>query len=232
LEKWFNSDLDSAEAANKIALNLGLIGDNRGNSLELTDPSDNTQPAPWARGLSFALLKAVKQLDENETPTTLMPWIFVPDGQAFHFIMVYKQTAMDKSKTSLFYYDPMNNLQPQAFQLLLPENFLYPSKITTIDLDALYVRHCRDENPKRKSQVNNLATFKKFNGNSLYSIWDELKRCPWLKNYVEFGKTALEQLLSEYEKQLKTAEMMKDENTENLKELGAWFQGQLGNVGE
>jgi len=66
LKEWNDDEPANVEGANKIAQDLGLTGDKQETSLQLSDPSDNTQPASWAVGLSLVLLQANSQLKQAQ----------------------------------------------------------------------------------------------------------------------------------------------------------------------
>jgi len=155
----------------------------------------------WSFPCSFT---SELQLTRSDELTLLMPWIFIPDGQAFHFTMVYQKAVRKTHLSGLLYRYP-DSLYSEVFKQLVPKlnhDFLNDKWIS---LDAVYVWHNRNGNLKRKSQVNDLKEYEKCDG-GLSRIWRNLMDYPWLMDYVKFGKTALGQLLAEYETQLMQAQ--------------------------
>jgi len=201
LKKWDDIELANAEDANKIAKDLGLTGDDpEETSLKLSDLSGNTQPAPWAKGLSFVLLQVSEQLKKIQEPTLLMPWIFIPNGQAFHFIMVFQTLAFVMwEKNSLFLYNPSyskGSLVYQMCNMLVPESDRSFIMGKYVSIDVIYVRHNRNVDPKEKSKVEDLTEYKMYDS-YLSNIWNKLMDFPWLRKYVNLGKKAWTQLKTE-----------------------------------
>jgi len=196
LKEWNDGGLANIKYAKKIAEEFDLTGMTKDTSLALSDPPDNTQPAPWAKGLSFALIQVAEQLNRNKQPITLMPWIFIPDSQAFHFIMVYKDVSWKMDVSGDICIDSKYPEDFKLFQQMVPESDRdLIKKDAAISLGAVYVRHNRDEYPRRKSQVNDLTKYK---ADGLYGIQAVLMNSLWVRNYVNFEKTVLEQLLAKY----------------------------------
>jgi len=232
LEKWNDDEFANVEGANKIAQDLELTGDSKKTSLQLSDPSDNTQPAPWAWGLSLALLQANKQLQYKQEPTLLMPWIFIPDGQAFHFTMMYEKASQETHLAGWVRFDPEDPVHSKVFQLLVPKPDIDVIREgMEVDLDAVYVRHNRCGNPERKSQVDDLTEYEKYSG-FLFNIWHNLTNYPWLRKYVKFGKTALKQLVAEYEKDDRITMWFGNGFEKKLNEVKVWIENELSDVGE
>jgi len=231
LKKWSHGEYANVEGANKIAQDLDLTGDKQETSLQLSDPSDNTQPASWAVGLSLVLLQANSQLKQEQKPTLLMPWIFIPDGQAFHFIMVHGEISRKTSLVGWVKFDPEVPMYSEVAQLLVPKPDIDFIENAHVYLDALYVRHNRHENLKRKSQVDNLTEYQKKDGH-LSNIWYKLMDYPWLEKYVKFGKTALEQLLVEYEGKRRSAMAIGDKYAKKLNDMKVWIERGLREVSE
>jgi len=230
LKEWNGDELGTFNVVNKIAQTLGLIGNDQKTSLELSDPPDNTKPASWAEGLSIVLIQVNMQLNKQQKPTLLMPWIFIPDSQAFHFTLVYRKVyAMQFSLSSMFLKPDYPKSLIKVLQLLLPaKDTHFMNEIAR--LDAAYVRHNRDVDPKKKSQVNDLTEYYKYDG-GLFIIWGALIRYPWLRNYVKFGRSALKLLLEDYETQHKYSNSNGDEKMKNEAEV--WLlQEQLKNDGK
>jgi len=228
LKEWNNGELANVECANKIAQDLGLTGGNQKTSLALNDPLDNTQPAPWAEGLAIVLTKACWQLKGEQEPTLLMPWIFIPDGQAFHFTNVsWKLTMKTGTSISINFYRDFPSYST-VFQLLVPERyFSLLEEGKDVHLDSIYVLHNRDENPVRKSQVNDLMVYNSYKY-TLKWIWYKLREYPWLRNYVKFGKTALAQLLAGYE-QMVANNHGGEKGLKQINDVKVLLQGQLEN---
>jgi len=195
-------NLPTLKVPTKIAQDLGLTGDKQETSLQLSDSSDNADPAPWARGLYLVLLQANRQLSKKQKPTLLMPWIFIPDGQVFHFIEINGDFQWMKLD-----YNTMDVPKVMELASKLKIDF----KDTSVDLDVAYVWHRRNvENPTRKSMVWNYPKPRTL---------DKLMNYPWLKNYVKFGEHALNQLLDYCHSQ------SKDPNySEKIKDLKAWVE--------
>jgi len=124
-----------------------------------------------------------------------MPWIFIPDGQAFHFIMVYQELdvkGMWKEVTRIW-CNPDDKLIFSTCEMLIPKPDLNFIKGEHAGLDVVYVRHNRDKDPKEKSKVNDFEKYIEYD-DDLSKLWDKLMNFPWLRTYVEFGRTALIQL--------------------------------------
>jgi len=234
LKEWDNEVPANIESANKIAQDLGLTGDDQKTSLALSDPPDNTQPAPWAQGLSIVLFDVRGQLIFQQKPILPLLWIFIPDDQAFHFTMLYGKTTTSYPAGSIE-FSSKYPLELNMVHLLVPEpdiNLLKEGM--SVSLDAAYVRHNRDANPKKKSQVNSLTEYKKHD-DKLNKFWYKLMYCPWLRNYVKFGKAVLTQLLAEYESELGPLKMMwlEKEDLKILNVVKGWLQQeQLKNDGK
>jgi len=220
-KEWNYHDHANVAGANKIAQDLGLTGRTKSTSVQLSDPSDNTRPAPWAVGLSIVLLQTNRQLYWKQEPTALMPWIFIPDGQAFHFTLMYQKVYEMMSAASVICFSSEFPLGFKVIQLLVPEPDIHLLKGNAIGLDAVYVRHNRDANPERKSQVNDLNEYRK-HYNKLYRIWFSLMNSPWMRNYVKFGKTVLERLVGVYQP-MKLA----GGSIAMKREVRSWLQEQL-----
>jgi len=228
LKEWNNGELANVESANKIAQDLGFTGATKATSLQLSDPSDNTQQAPWAEGLSLLLLQAIEQLKSHQKATALMSWIFIPDGQAFHFTLVYRKATVKAKTTGRIELDYKNPYYFLVSQLLVPEPAIDSFKDSYVDLDAIYVRHNRDENPERKSQVNDLMTH--IHNPVLDIIWYKFMKYPWLRHYVKFGKVVLTELLGDYES-MKVS--LSEENKKKIDEVKEWLlEEQLKNGGK
>jgi len=223
-KEWNYHDHANVAGANKIAQDLGLTGRTKSTSVQLSDPSDNTRPAPWAVGLSIVLLQTNRQLYWKQEPTALMPWIFIPDGQAFHFTITYWKTTKEASGHYWVSASAEYPAEYNVVRLLVPEPDFSLLKGMGVRLDAIYVRHNRDENPKRKSWMDDLTEYK--NNGGLYMILCELMYYPWLRNYVKFGEIALKQLLVEHETQLGDARARGETGTK-MKEQGAWLSKEL-----
>jgi len=220
---WSDDKLANVKGANKIAKDLGLTGEDQDTSLKLSDTPGNTQPAPWVESLSIIILKASSQLFTRKKPTALMPWIFIPDGQVFHFILAYQKDNWYVSipeDISPRFDDP---LYSRVMHQLLPKSDINFIKNKFFNLGISYVRHNRNPTSDTKSQVGDLTEYKE---RDLYKIWDKLMGYPWLKGYVKFGKTATGQLLSVYETQLNLAKEFKRDDTE-IKKLKVWLSEQL-----
>jgi len=230
LKEWNGGELANVEGANKIAQDLGLTGDKQETSLQLSDPLGNTQPAPWAWGLSLALLQAFRQLKQKNEPTLLMPWIFIPDGQVFHFTMVYRKASKETSLFGRFYFDPEVPVYSKVFQLLVPKPDIDFIKNTVVYLDVVYMWHNRRENLKRKSQVDDLTEYENYD-DTLFNMWYKLTTYPWLRKYVKFGKAALTQLLAKYEEKRQYARNHGDEYVK-LNDVKVWLEGELKGVSE
>jgi len=224
LEEWNDKELANVKNANKIAEDLGLTGNDQKTSLQLSNSSDNTQPAPWTLGLSLVLAKAARQLYEQHKPTALMPWIFIPDGQAFHFIMVYEKARVTSFRRDHTYFDAMLPVDSKVIQLLVPEPEINFIKNRDVSLDVAYVRHNRDAIPERKSQMDDLTEYGR-NSDGVYIIWEYLGCYPWLRNYVKFGKTALTQLI-EHESS-EAVVLLREEMPENVSDAKVWIEDQL-----
>jgi len=222
LKEWNKDELANVKGANEMAQRFGFTGDTKDTSFKLSDPSDNTQPAPWANGLSIVLLQAAIQLNEHKEPTLLMPWIFIPDDQAFHFLMVYQKITLKRSIPCGIYFRSDVPMYYKTLHLLIPESDTNFIKHTFVYLDAAYVRHNRDTDPKKKSQVNDLTEYQK-DDPDLYRIWYELSHYPWLKHYVKFGKAALIQLLDKCEAQLEREKSLSGEYLKNVKDMRDWL---------
>jgi len=95
LKKWNDDELANVKSANKMADKLKLAGKTKDTSLELSDP-DNTQPAPWVLGLAI-ILNGYSHRQLIQDLVKLMPWLLIPDGQIFHFIMVYQKVTEAKT---------------------------------------------------------------------------------------------------------------------------------------
>jgi len=212
------------EGANKIAKDLSLTGHTKDASLELSDPPDNTRAAPWVWGLSIVLLKAVAQFNQNQEPTALMPWIFIPDGQAFHFFMTARKVSSWSLSPNAVLYTSENGSSSTVFKTLVPEPDLRLLRGKYVSFEAVYVRHNRD-NPTRKSEVNDIADYKDY-GLNLFAMSRQLRFYPWLRNYVKFGKTMLGQLLDESEQQLGRARDDPEE-VKTLNGLKVWIEKEL-----
>jgi len=123
-------------------------------------------------------------------------------------------------------------VKSEVIQLLFPGKDISLIEHTAVYLEAVYVQRHREENPKRKSQVNNLTEYRK-NDPELNMIWYDLRDYPWLRNYVKFGRTALVQLLLIYEGQLEYAIRCKLGNSvKKINDLRAWIEAQSGNDGK
>jgi len=231
LKKWDNVKDADVEGANKMAKDLGLIGNDQKTSLELSDPPDNTQPTPWAWGLSLVIRKAAIQLGQKRKPTALMPWIFIPDSQAFHFIMAYDKAYKKTPVPTWTGFESTSPLYSEVIQMLVPKKYIRLIQNEFVSLDILYVQHNRDENPEKKSQVNDLKERIKYHY-SVSAIWYKLRDYPWLKNYVKFGKAALTQLLNNYRLELKDAWVFGSAYVNRINAVKFWIEEQLKDNGK
>jgi len=226
LKEWSDVTPTDVEHANKIAQDLGLTGKTKDTSLQLSDPSDNTQPAPWAWGLSLVLLKASEQFRLGQEPTLLMPEFFVPDGQVFHFTMLY-EIAFKKIPVASWMYSH-GPVYSKVFPLAPKPDVDVTKERIPARLDIAYLQHNRDGPPKRMSLVNDLSGYVN-EDQFLRHMRRKLMDYPWLRNYVKFGENALRQLLDAYKKM---GEMHRNNRGETVKisDVEVWLNKQLDNV--
>jgi len=246
LANWHNDEQErtNVDTANEFAKQLGFTGETKDTSLQLSDAVnergtiDNTKPAPWARGLSIVLLQVENKLKEllpiipptlKELRPLLMLWIFIPDGQVFHFTMMYQQI-----RDTLYSLGPIpfNELYKKVIRVLIPKEYFTPLTENidpSIGIDAIYVKHNRDEYPKTKSYVEDLEEYdQKYDHNDLFNLWNKLIRCHWLMNSVTFGKNALQLLEKKYAREAPLAKSFPtSRNWKSVELVKNWINQQL-----
>jgi len=244
LEAWLVSlktstedELVNVRAANHLASRFELTGETRQKSLTLSNP-DNTQPAPWVAGLTLVLYKAVAQIRNKDDPIALFPWVFIPDGQAFHFFIAYTWTPpfYPSKRPKDIQYETTGEkckLAREALEKLasrkILEKVMEKNSImhmeSNVNLAAIYVHHNRDHNPdvKRptKSQCETLDIFE--DHRKAINLWLSLWQYPWLKDYVQLGLKAIKQISKVFE----TIDTINNSNLEQGKtELKLWLKEQ------
>jgi len=220
LKRWNNEEPANVKRANKIAQDLGLTGDDQETSVQLSDPDDKTQPAPWAKGLSLVLFQGVKHLGEGgEKCISLMLRIFVPGSQVFHFTMVNGPLHWIQLR-----YDDPNALI--LIKQLVPESDIDLIKDTWVSSDVAYVWHNRDvQQTTEKSQVNDLEKYDMTLEEGIVRIGSNLMYFPWLRNYVKFEKKLLEQLQGKCNE--RSCFDKNNGNKENRENMNAWIKSEL-----
>jgi len=220
LKEWDEKEMVNVDAVAKLASRFKLTGKTLEESLTLSNP-DSTQPAPWTKGLAMVLKEAVCQISILTNPTALFPWVFIPDGQVFHFFIEYTFTSSSNSSpysicvkyaVGVNYYPiarkALEKLAPRAIlEEIVKKGSLYrnrdENKISgDINMAAIYLYHHRNETPREKSQVKSLNIYGDSSDAIKSHIWPIWWTYPWLRKYVHFGREAVNEMLEVFNNEM------------------------------
>jgi len=197
----------SIHAANTLAQKLGLTGTTRDTSIELSSApqqGDTSAPAAWVGGLAVLTQQLMVQVNHNEVPTLLLPWLYIPDSQVFNFMVEYDFQSQKTETQGTMFFAPQGDSNRytvnQVIERMLPLSERLRFEWSYFSFSIIYVLHLREGIPRVVgNEIKVIETLQEYQKRymGLYSVGCTLWTSSWLrkKGYVRLGKKALRELL-------------------------------------